>query len=190
MNDSEWNELQRLWKSSPQQAEPVVAELERLRRRRRWLVAAALVETVIAIAGLYAGIALITRGGVFFVVTGVATCIYVALICALSLWVWRMPRPRPEDAVEHAVAAARQHARIGVRHATAMIWALVVAMVFSAAVALGRGFLTENAALEGYIVIGAAQLLVAAWFAFAFRYYQARSAALARLDAIAAELAR
>ncbi len=29
MNESEWNELQRLWKSSPQQAEPVVTELER-----------------------------------------------------------------------------------------------------------------------------------------------------------------
>jgi hypothetical protein len=110
------------------------------------------------------------------------------LVCALSLWVWLLPQPRPEDAVEHAVAVAQQHARIGVRHATATIWALVVGMVFMAVMALARGLLTETAALAGYIAIGIVQLGVAAWFAFAFRYYQARSAALARLDAIAAAL--
>jgi hypothetical protein len=188
MNESEWNELQRLWKSSPQRAEPVVAELERLRRRRRWLVVAALMETVIAVAGLSVGVALIVRGGTFFVVAGVATCVFVALVCALSLWVWLMPQPRPEDAVEHAVAVARQHARVGVRHATALIWALVVGMVFAAVMALARGFLTDTAALAGFIAIGGVQLMMAAWFAFAFRYYQARSAALARLDAIAVAL--
>ena len=52
MNESEWSELQRLWKSSPEQAEPVVAEIELLRRRRRWLAVAAVSETIIAIAGL------------------------------------------------------------------------------------------------------------------------------------------
>ena len=30
MNESEWKDLQRLWKSSPQHAEPVVAEIDRL----------------------------------------------------------------------------------------------------------------------------------------------------------------
>jgi hypothetical protein len=188
MNESEWNELQRLWRSSPQQAEPVVVELERLRRGRRWLAIGVAIETIIAVLGLSAGVALLTRDGAFFLVTGIATITFVVLVCALSLWVWLLPRPRPEDAVEHAVAVARQHARIGVRHATATIWALVVGMVFSAVMALARGLLTESAALAGYIAIGAVQLMVAAWFALAFRYYQARSASLARLDAIAAAL--
>ena len=188
MNQSEWIELQRLWKSSPQHAEPVVAEIERLRRRRRWLAVGVAIETIIAIAGLSVGVALLTRGGTFFVVTGIATCAFVVVVCALSLWVWLLPQPRPEDAVERAVAVAQQHARIGVRHATATIWALVVGMVFMAVMALARGLLTETAALAGYIAIGIVQLGVAAWFAFAFRYYQARSAALARLDAIAAAL--
>jgi hypothetical protein len=188
MNESEWNELQRVWKSSPQQAEPVVAELERLRRGKRWSGVMAGVETIIAAAGLVAGIALIVRGGVFFVTAGVATCIYTVAICALSLWVRLLPRARPDDAVEHAVAVARRNALLGVRHATATIWALVIAMVFAACMALGRGLLTEAAALEGFVVIGVGQLVIAAWFALAFLHYRARSAALARLDAIAAAL--
>jgi len=40
----------------------------------------------------------------------------------------------------------------------------------------------------GYVAIGGMQLALAVSLALAFRYYQARSAALARLDAIAAEL--
>ena len=61
-------------------------------------------------------------------------------------------------------------------------------MGFTAILSLARGFLSDTAALAGYVAIGAVQLGVAAWFALAFRYYQARSAALARLDAIAAAL--
>jgi hypothetical protein len=166
----------------------VVAELARLRRRQRWLAVGVAIEALIAVAGLSVGVALLTRGGTFFVVTGSATCAFVVLVCALSLWVWRLPRPRPEDAVEQALAVARQHARIGVRHATATIWALVAGMVFAAVMALARGFLSDTAALAGYVAIGVVQLGVATWFALAFRHYQARSAALARLDAIAAAL--
>ena len=190
MNDSEWAELQGLWKSSPQRAEPVIAELERLRRRRRWLVISTGTEVTIAIAGLGVGIALITHGDLFFVVSGLATCIFVTVVSALSLWVWRLPRPRPEEAVEHAVAVARQHARVGVRRATSMIWATIAGLVFAAIMALARAFLTAEAHLVGYLAMGSVLLMLAAWLAFAFRYYQERSAALARLDAIAAELER
>jgi hypothetical protein len=63
-------------------------------------------------------------------------------------------------------------------------------MVFVSATALARGFLSDTASLAGYVVIGVAQLVLAAWFAFAFGYYRARSSALARLEAIAAELER
>ena len=190
MNESEWNDLQRLWTSAPREAAPVVAELERLRRRRRWLILAAAIETLIAVAGIVAGAALIVRGGTFFVVSGIATCVFVVMVCALSLWVWKLPQPRPEDAVEHALAVARQNARIGVRRATALIWGLVAALLFCAAMALARGFLTDAAELAGFVVIGVAQLVIAAWLALVFRYYQARVAALARLDAIAAALER
>lgn len=189
MNESEWSDLQGLWKSAPRNAEPVLAELERLRRWRRWRVASALVELVIGAGGLTAGIALLgSGGGPFAVVAGTATCLFVVVVSALSLSVWRLPRPRPEDAIEHAVAVARQHARVGVRYASAVIWALVAGLVFSAAMALARGLLSETAAPAGYVAIGAMQLMLAFWLALAFRYYQARSAALARLDAIAAAL--
>jgi hypothetical protein len=56
--------------------------------------------------------------------------------------------------------------------------------------ALARGLLTTEAALGGYVAIGVVQLMLAVWLAFAFRYYQARSAAFAKLDAIVAELQR
>jgi hypothetical protein len=109
---------------------------------------------------------------------------------ALSLSVWLMPQPRLDDAVEHAVATARQHALVGVRHAAALIWAFIASMVFAAAMALARGLLSETAALAGYVAIGGMQLALAVSLALAFRHYQTRSAALARLDAIAAELER
>ena len=188
MNESEWNDLQRVWKSSPQQAEPVTKELERFRRGRKWLPVNLVVQAIIALAGLGVGVGLVARGGTFHVVAGSATCAFVAIVCALTLWAWlTAPQPRPEDAVRHAVAVARQHARVTVQQATAMIWALVAGLVFAAAMALARGFFGE-ATPGGYVVIGGIQLMLAAWFGVAFRYYRARSADLSRLEAIAAAL--
>jgi hypothetical protein len=69
-----------------------------------------------------------------------------------------------------------------------MVWATIAGLVFAAAMALARGFLTAEATLAGYIGIGGVLLMLAGWLAFAFRYYQARSAALARLEAIAAAM--
>jgi hypothetical protein len=190
MNESEWTELQGLWKSSPQQAEPVVAELERLRRWRKWRVVSGSSEVLIAIVGLVVGISLIGAGEPFLTVAGLATCLFVVAICALSLSVWLMPQPRLDEAVERAVATAQQHARVGVRHAAALVWAFLASMVFAAAMALARGLLSETAPLTGFVAIGGIQLALAVALALAFRHYQARSAALARLDAIAAELER
>lgn len=190
MNESEWAELQRSWKSSPQQSAPVAKELARLRRWRKWRVVAGASEVLIAIGGLIVGITLIGAGEPFLTAAGVATCVFVIAVCALSLSVWLTPQPRLDDAIEHAVATARQHARVGVRHAAALVWAFLASMVFAAAMALARGLLSETAALAGYVAIGGMQLALAVSLALAFRYYQARSAALARLDAIAAELER
>jgi hypothetical protein len=188
MNESEWAELQGLWKSSPQQAQPVVTELARLRRWRKWRVVAGASEVLVAVGGLIVGITLIGAGDPFLAVAGTATCVFVVAVCALSLSVWLTPQPRLDDAVEHAVATARQHARVGVRHAAALVWAFLASMVFAAAMALARGLFSETAPPAGYVVVGGMQLALAVSLALAFRYYQARSAALARLDAIAAEL--
>jgi hypothetical protein len=189
MNDNDWNELQRLWTSLPPQAAPVKTELERLRRRRGWTAAGIAVETLIALAGLGVGIWQLTRAeGLFVVVAAVATIVFVVAVCALSAWARLAPRPNPTDAVARAVAVARRHALIGVRIATATIWAIVAGMVFAGVMALARGLLTTEATLEGYVAIGAVQLMLAVWLACAFWYHGTRSAALARLDAIAAEL--
>lgn len=189
MNESEWNDLQQMWRSAPQQAQPVKQELERFRRRRKWLPVDLIVQSLMTLVGLGMGIALIARGGTYFVLAGSATCMFVGTVCALSLWAWlTAPQPRPEDAVSHAVAVACQHARVAVHQAAATIWALIAGLVFTAAMAFARGFFGAEATLGGYIVIGSVQLVLAAWFGLAFRYYRARSADLARLEAIAAAL--
>lgn len=190
MKDDDWNDLQRLWQSLPPQAEPVVAELERLRRRRGWSTAGIAIETLIALGGLGMAIWLLTQGGAFFVVAGVAMMVFVAAVCALSAWARMAPRPNPADEVARAVAMARRHALLGVRFAAATVWAIVAALVFSAVMSLGRGLLTTDPQLAGFIVLGAVQLALAVWLACAFWYYGARTAALAKLDAIAAELQR
>jgi hypothetical protein len=187
MNESEWNDLQRLWKSSPPQ-QPIIEELERLRRRRRWFAAEVVTGVIMSLAGLTAGIAMIVRGGTFLIVGGSATLLFVAAVGALSLWAQFLPKARPDDTVGHAVAVARRNAFAGVRYAASMIWAGIVGVVFAAAMALARGLLTAEAHLGGYVAIGGVLLMLAAWLAFAFRYYQERSAALSRLDAIADEL--
>ena len=67
MNESEWNDLQRMWRSAPQQAQPVKQELERFRRRRKWLPVDLIVQSLMTLVGLGMGIALIARGGTYFV---------------------------------------------------------------------------------------------------------------------------
>ena len=50
-------------------------------------------------------------------------------------------------------------------------------MVFTAVMALAPRVVNHTSRRSaGYIAIGAVQLMLAAWFAFAFRYYQTRSA--------------
>lgn len=188
MKDSEWTDLQRLWKSSPPYPAPVAEELERLARRRKWQAIELAAGSVVGLAGLAVGITLILRGDAFSIFAGTAACVFVAVITALSSWAWLAPQPRADEAVSRALAEARRNARAGVRHAASMIWATVAGMLFTAAMALARGFLTIEANLGGFVVIGAVQLMLAAWLALAFRYYQTRSAALARLDAIAGAL--
>lgn len=188
MNESEWSELQRVWQSLPPEAEPVAIELERLQRRRHWFTAEVVVEGVIAIAGLSVAAWTIARGGTFFVVSGIATCVLVAVVCTLSARARMAPRPNLDDAVGRAVAVAKQHVLVRVRLAAATIWGIVAGMVFSGVMALGRALLTTEANLAGYLVIGAVQLMLAAWLAFAFRYYQSRTADLARIEAIADSL--
>jgi hypothetical protein len=143
---------------------------------------------LIAIAGVAVGIALLRAGNTFSTVAGIATCGFVVTVGALSLSVWLARRPRPEDAVEQALATALQHAHVGVRHAASIVWALAASMVFAATMALARGWLSETPGRDGYVAIGGIQLAVALSLALAFRYYQARRAALARLEAIVAAL--
>jgi len=188
MNEGEWNDLQDLWRSGPSPPALVKEELERLRRRRKWLAVEIVGSTIIALAGLGLGVALIVNGGTFFVASGSATCVFVAAVCSIAVWGLRAPKPLPEDAVSHAVAVARRNARAGVRHAASMIWGAVVGLVFAAFMCLARAFLTTEATLAGFAAVGGVLLMLAAWLALAFRYYQARSAALTRLDAIATAL--
>jgi hypothetical protein len=188
MNEGEFNDLKDLWQSGPSPPAVVTEELERLRKRRKWLAVEIVVNSIMALVGLGVGIALISNGDTFFVASGIATCAFVAAVCSIALWGLRAPKALPEDAVGHALGVARRNARAGVRHAASMIWAAVVGIVFTAFMCLARAFLTTQASLAGFVAVGGVLLMLAAWLAFAFRYYQARSATLTRLDAIAAAL--
>ncbi len=188
MNDREWNELQQLWKSGPAQAAPVATELERLGRGRRWAAVGIAVEALMAVAGFALSVWMVTRGGAFLVVAGVTAGLFTAATCALSVWARTVPRPNLDDPIGRAVAVARRSVFVSVRVAAATIWALVVGQVFAAVMAFARALLTTEANLAGYVAIGGVQLMLATWLAFAFRHYQKRSADLAKLDAIAAQL--
>ena len=194
MKHHDWNELQKLWTSLPEHAEPVGRELERIRKFRPWWIVSSVVEILIAAAGIAFGGWLLARGDALELAVGAATILYTVAICWLSLRARRVARVRLDDPVTQAVADAVRNARLSVRLAAATIFAMSCAMAFTAVIAITVGLLAPPpppppaAAGAGYVVIGAANLILAAWLLFAFLYYRRRSADLARLEAVAASL--
>ena len=159
------------------------------RRWRRWFAIEVVIEAVIAVAGLIAGVWMFVRGGSFLVVSGIATFVLVAATCALSAWARSAHAPRPDDPVptrRRRGEAAR--VRACAARSSHDLGGSPAGMVFTAVMALARGLLTANPTLSGYVAIGAVQLMLAVWLAFAFLYYQGCSADLAKLDAIADSL--
>jgi hypothetical protein len=194
MKHHDWNELQKLWTSLPEHADPVGRELERIRKFRPWWIVSSVVEILIAAAGIAFGGWLLARGDALGLAVGAVTILYTVAVSWLSLRARRVARVRLDDPVTQAVADAVRNARLSVRLAAAMIFAMSCAMAFTAMIAITVGLLAPPpppppaAAGAGYVVIGAANLILAAWLLFAFLYYRRRSADLARLEAVAASL--
>ena len=87
MNESEWNDLQRLWKSCRlRRPNPSPSSSSGSAGGGGGSPSRSSSKRSSPSPGLSVGVALIARGGTFFVVTGIATCAFVAAVCALSLW--------------------------------------------------------------------------------------------------------
>ena len=147
MNESEWNELQRLWKSSPPQAEPsrraraaapaatVARRRDRHRadHRRRGLGRRRRADRPRrrVLRRQRRRDLCLRRGGLR------------AVGCGRG---WRRSRAPRTPSSTPSPSRGSTHA-CGVRHAAATIWALVVGMVFTAVMALARGLLTTRPTL-------------------------------------------
>ena len=188
---NDWNDLEKLWQSLPPKATPAAEELRR-QHRWRWasygLIAGDVVMTIVGIA---AGVWLMTRPGSFAVLMGVATIVFAALAAALSWWARAVAHVPLEDTVANTVALAVRRARIGVRLAISVQWAVVTGALFTALVVFGRTY-SQNFDAEsvriGFMAIAITQLWLAVCLAGSIVYHRKRAADLARLEAIAASL--
>lgn len=186
-----WNDLESLWQSLPAKAAPAVEEL-RSYHRWRWASYALIAgDVVMTIIGVAAGIWLMMRPGALAVLIGAATIIFAALAAALSWWARAVVHIPLEDTVANTVALAVRRARIGVRLAVAVQWAVVMGALFTALVVFARiysqDFDAESARI-GYIAIAIIQVWLAVCLAGSIVYHRKRAADLARLEAIAASL--
>lgn len=185
MTAGDWDDLERVWQSLPAQAAPAAEELRR-QQRWRWLSTFILsTEIVTGVLGAAAGVWVLTRGDFVSVVMGVATLVFVAAVSASSWWARSLAPVRHDDPVMSAVEAALRRARLGVRLAFATLWSTAAALVFLAVIAFA---LSLGDRPGGYFMIGIALVWLAAWQLGTIVYLRKRSADLARLRAVKADL--
>jgi hypothetical protein len=185
---SDWNELERLWRSLPPKAAPAAEELQRLRRWRWGSLALIVGDGVMTIVGLIAGAWLLTRGGHFAVLLGMATIAMVVVAAGLSWWARSIHQVRLDDPVAQAVAVAVRRARIGVRLAVATQWAVCMGLAFTAFVTLVRALDARTDTGVGFMAVAVTQIWMAVCLAGAILYHRKRTADLARLEALADSL--
>jgi hypothetical protein len=188
---NDWNDLERLWQTLPENAAPVASELQRLHRWRWAHVALIAGDVIMTLVGLAAGVWLLTRHDAFTVLLGVATLVIVVIAAGLSWWARAITQERLDDPVSRAVAIAVRRARIGVRLAVGGQWAVCLGLAFTALVTLGRSFepaVDANDVSLGYLAIGMTQVWMAVCLAGTIIYHRKRAADLARLEALAASL--
>lgn len=189
MSGADWNELERSWQSLPAVAAPAVEELKRGRRWRWWSQAYLAGEIVTAIAGFVAAGWLLSRGGAFFVVMGLATVLFVAAASGASLWARSLARVNFDDPVVQSVAAARRRVELGLRLARGTLWATCAALAYLAVFAAAINLFGERHDLmRGYVAIAVASGGLCLVLAGTLLYQSRREADLARLKAIESSL--
>jgi len=185
MTAGDWDDLERVWQSLPAQAAPAAEELRR-QQRWRWLSTFILsTEIVTGVLGAAAGVWVLMRGDFASVVMGVATLVFVAAVSGSSWWARSLAPVRHDDPVMSAVEAAVRRARLGVRFAFATLWSTAAALVFLAVIGFALSFEDRPG---GYFMIGIALVWLAVWQLGTIVYLRKRSADLARLEAVKADL--
>ncbi len=188
---NDWNDLERLWQDLPAKAAPAAEELRRY-HRWRWASYALIVgDVIMTFVGIGAGVWLMTRPGSFAVLMGIATIIFAALAAALSWWARAITHVPLDDSVANTVALAVRRARIGVRIAVSVQWAVVMGAVFTALVVFTRTYsqnFDPDSVRTGFMAIAITQIWLAVCLAGSIFYHRKRAADLARLEAIAASL--
>jgi hypothetical protein len=191
MSNNDWNDLERLWQSLPAKAAPAVEELRRYHRWRWASYALIAGDVVMTIVGFGAGVWLLTRPNTFALLMGIATLVFVTLAAALAWWARAVVHVPLGDSVANTVALAIWRARIGVRLALAVQWAVVMGAMFTALLAFGRTYgqsFDIGTGHTAFMAIAIAQLWLAVCLAGAIIYHRKRAADLARLEALRASL--
>ena len=189
MSGTDWNELERAWQSLPAGAAPVVEELKRARRWQWWSYAYLAGEVVTAIAGFAAAVWLLSRGGTFSVVMGLATLVFVAAASGASLWARLLPHGRFDDPVTQSVGAAVRRVEIGLRLARGTLWVICAALCYLAAFAASISLLGEGKELaRGYVAIAIGLIWLCVVLAGTLVYQTRRERDFARLREIEASL--
>jgi hypothetical protein len=189
MSGTDWNELERAWQSLPASAAPVVEELRRQRKWQWWSWAYLIGEVVTTVAGFAAAGWLVSRGGAFSIVMGLATVLFVAAASGASLWARLLPQARFEDPVMQSVAAALRRVEFGLRLARGTLWAVCAALAYLAIFAVAINALDEGRDLaRGFIAMAIALVWLCVVLAGTLIYLKRREGDLARLKAIEASL--
>lgn len=187
MSGPEWNELERLWQSLPEEAAPAITELKRMKRTRWLSVALAAGDAIMTLIGVVVGVWFVVQGGVYFTVMGVAAVVLALFVGGLSFWARRVAQVRADDPVQTALALAIRRAQIGVRLAVAVLWSVGAGMLFVALAAIMRatnGDISPAGGRMMLLTIGFTLVWLVVALAGALIYRDRRQADLSRLLAI------
>lgn len=191
MSGPDWNELERVWQSLPEDAAPVAVELKRM-KQTRWLSIALMAgDAIMTLVGVAIGVWFILQGSAYLVVMGFAAVALALVAGGLSFWARQVAQVRADDPVQTAVALAIRRAQVGVRLAVAVMWSVVAGMLFVALAALMRatgGDVSPTVARTMLITIGLTLLWLVIALGVAMIYRDRRQADLTRLLAVKAGL--
>lgn len=187
MSTPNWNDLERLWQSTPA-AEPAKAIIRAQQRRRFASALNDFAEGIVAIAGVAFSIWVMTLDRPFALLMGSGTLLITVFASVASL-VARFPRraARPEDSVAAELDAAIHRARVSARWGFATFWIVAACLVFFAVLAFAWSTMPElppATARRMLVALGIWTVWTAAWQAFGIAHYLRRSRELARLEEI------
>lgn len=187
MSGTDWKDLEALWQNLPEQAEPVVVELKRM-KRWRWASRAMIVGDVVMTAiGLAIGVWMLFHDAAYMVVCGVATILFVSGAAALSFWARWVTTHSADVPLNVALDLAVKNALIGMRLAIASLWTICFANLFTAVVVFSRTWGDPILApkVSGmFLAIGATQVWLGLILAVTIVYYGRRRADLTRLEQV------